>query len=367
MSNICTYDFNVDTQTLTFSNTFNGSLNQYHHVIKQAKKIVFGSNYNQKIKIPSHITDITFGNNYNQPLGLTSELQSLTLGDTYNKLIYLKPATKLKTLYLGADYNQPLVLTPSITKLKLNIAFDQPLELTHNITHLILLTFNLKHQLILTPNIMFLEIYACRVHTFNKRIVHIWLNFHKGETLPVLNKSLVSFNAIAYKQANINFNKYMRNFETSGNMHNTVTFNIPKTMVRLIISKYVGNATIGKNITHLYLNTNQHINLPKHLKFLTYGFSTSNNSKIHILLPVNLKKIVFHNLMLWFANTQICSFNHNVEYLELYIGHCDRSIIVMDNLSDGIGQLVLKWCNDCELFQNLPALKNISMGYQVNK
>lgn len=364
MTKTDTYELNTQTQTLTFSNTFNGSLNPYHGVIKQAEKIVFGSNYNQKIKIPSHITDITFGNNYTQPISLTSELQTLILGNNYNKPLYLKQAVKLKTLILGFDYNQPLVLTPSITKLLINIAFNHPLELTHNITDFVICSHNLKHQLVLTPNIMFLEMHSYIPSMFNKRIIHIWLNGYMGsDVLPVLNKSLVTFKVNSYRRFSINFNKYIRNFEMVDNVHQTITFNMPKQMVKLQIFMYSGKANIGKNITHLRLNTYQHINLPKHLKYLTYGFSTTNKSKSRILIPVNVKKIMFHNISIWTPKTSICSFDHNVECLELFINFYDDSK-TLDDLSNSVKHLILKGCctsTKRKFLQNLPVLKKITI------
>lgn len=358
------YILNTETQTLTFSNTFNGSLNPYHSVITKAKKIVFGSNYNRKIKIPSHIIAITFGNNYSQPLSLTSELQSLTLGNAYNKPLYLKSGTKLNTLNLGVDYNQPLVLSPSITKLLLNIAFNQPLELTHNITHLAIHGHNLMHQLVLTPNIMFLEMHSYYVHMFNKRLIHIQYSCVPDNTLPILNKSLISFYVRLFKRNYINFNKCIRNFDTLDNVHRTIIFNIPKAMTSLKIFMYTGDATIGKNITHLCLNTYRHINLPKHLKHLTYSCQIINYSMDHILLPVNVKQIVFNNILRWSSNTLICSFEHVVERLELFMEYAKDPKRVMDNLSDGIEHLIIKnYCRNHKLLQNLPALKKISMGY----
>jgi len=86
---------------------FGSEFNQPIKLNSSLEKIEFGNNFNQPITFPRNLVKIQFGKHFNQPISLIglNKLESLTFGDDFNQKIDLTVIDNLKRIYFGKNFN----------------------------------------------------------------------------------------------------------------------------------------------------------------------------------------------------------------------------------------------------------------------
>lgn len=349
-------DYVLKDGKLCFSHDFDKPLKPYRDVMRQTNYLVFGNNFNQKLKLAPNITHLILGNCFNQRFKMGQNILTLEFGNCFNKPLHLTQC--LEILIFGDNFNQPLILTPRISILKFGNCFNQPIVLTPNISYLSFgMAFNQKIDL--TPNlnyILFGEEFRQTFEKYPKNIETVILDNTNCFSIFLFPGNMSRLTIPISFGKHIEINKKMKYFylnsswvESIRSCKNMSHFSVENAQA------FRGPATVfnlSKKITHLNIDIRTtYIQLPKHLTHLTLLLGDiKQNMALSNLVQLNLcyKVGTTHNIQL----EQMCT------GAKMLIEHGEHKLI--DGIPNGVNVLRLRWVKS---FDNLPnSIKKFDIG-----
>jgi hypothetical protein len=107
---------------------FNLTEESYKNIckIKDIKIILMDDNFNIEIEFPQNITELVFGKNFNQKVKLPKELKKLTIGDEFNQLLEFRD--NLEIINFGKKFNQLIDLPKTIRSISISNNYNKPIE-----------------------------------------------------------------------------------------------------------------------------------------------------------------------------------------------------------------------------------------------
>lgn len=326
-----TNNYTIIDNTLRFSNNFNKSLNPYRKILRNGKitHLELGSDFNQKLILPSNITSLKLGNNFNRPFILTKNITELSLGNQFNKPIVLTES--VINLRLGKEFKQSLVLGAGVKKLLFGeySMFDHPIILNEN---LVSASFGywFNQPLVLTRNQeeLVLDYYFDSSIIFAPKLKRlIFRKYSKYNKSLVLGKEIldVRFGLCFYRS--IKLHKKVQILKLYNDNYNKKFVPNKHLSVLEIASGIICIGQLSKNISHVQFKfSNVHSVLPKHVKHIIFGFIHSDAKNFR--LPPHLKYMDLGN-----TYDEPIILEHRNSSLEVVVSSFKYSIL--DNLPNG--------------------------------
>lgn len=371
--NIQTSNYTFHDGILSFHNNFNKPLGPFNQIIRQATIVNFGTDFNQKIKIPLNVLCLKTQHKFNEELELSTNLEILELGDGFNKRIVFGSTSNIKRLKLGHRFNQPLTLPQSIETLILGNSFNKPLSLTSNLTHV---TFgnNFNQPLVIKSKLQYLflgfffnKLIYLEISASIEKLEFVYdksknqtINAHHKIKCVCISQTHVSTldmkiikNASVVHLKNCSFTnlklcKNIIQFEISNVFIKSLDLN--KNIAHLTLEKYLKPIFLTKKLIYVSFkyNDGKTVILPKHLRFLILGTAYINN------LPKYLKRVYLN------SRTLKIPIDYPIE--NLIIGFAQYSKFI-DNLPDGVKNLLLLYKRGSGPI----TMFNLPQGHQIEK
>lgn len=326
-----TNNYTIVNNTLRFSNNFNNSLGPYRKILrdKQITHLELGSDFSQKLILPSNITSLKLGNNFNHSFSLTKNITDLTFGNQFNKPIILTES--VINLRLGNEFKQSLVLGAGVKKL----FFGEHSTFNHSIIfneNLVSATFGFyfNQPLVLTRNQE--ELVLC--HYFNSPIIFapklkrlIFNKYSEYNKSLVLGKEILDVCFGIWFSQSIELHKNVQILKIYNDNYKKKFLPNKHLSVLEIPTGIICIGQLSKNISHIQFNfSNVHSVLPKHTKRVIFGFIHSC-AKNFCLSP-HLKYIDLGN-----TSCELIVLEHHKSSLDVAVPDLNWSIL--DNLPNG--------------------------------